>query len=99
MATLKVFDAWTDNADYSKAAGRNVYAAHSAPDGLIEVYGFTGNSDDAGLHAFADSTEATDFARTIRERGHIEVVDIDGSWVCVDCVSLRDFVSPGGSPA
>ncbi len=81
-------------------AGRNVFAAHCADDGLIEVFGFTGNSDDAGLHAFADSTEAADFARTIRERGYIRFHGCDNlgdEWALVDCVNVRDFLSPGGS--
>ena len=94
----KVFDVWTDVAEYCKSAGRNVFAAHCADDGLIEVFGFTGNSDDAGLHAFADSTEANDFVARIKGRGFIKFNGCDNlgdDWALIDCVSLRDFVSPG----
>ncbi len=96
----KVFEVWTDNAEYSKLAGLNVYAAHEANDGLIEVFGFTGNSDDAGLHAFADRAEAADFAVRIRERGYIWLTACDklgNDWALVDCVERRLFVGSNGS--
>ena len=89
-----IVDAWNDSSD---GDGRKVYAEVAVEDGIVEIYGFTGNSDDAALHDFADSTEATDFAETIRRRGYIKVVDFDEigelavKWVLVDRVDTTGW--------
>ena len=89
-----ILDAWTDSDGRRGFAGRNVYAEHDAGDGIREIYGFTGNSDDAALHDFADSTEANDFAETIKRRGYIRITEFDnvgGDWALVDVVDTAGW--------
>ncbi len=82
-----IVDAWIDGDNRVGTDGRTVFAEHDAGDNIREVYGFTGNSDSGELHEFADSTEAEDFAETIRRRGYIRITEYDnvgGDWALVD---------------
>ncbi len=64
--------------------GCYVYAEHTSPAGLFEIYGFRANSF---IYRFEDETIAEAFVRETVKRGYITVGDY---WVLIK----RTFLSP-----
>ncbi len=87
-----VCDAWIE------VTGGNsckVYAEHIVGDGIIEIFGYTGNSADGELREFVGLTVGRDFAATIKCRGHIIFEDCDnlggGDWALVDIIDTTGW--------